>query len=279
VAVAPQMRSVWAGAIGFSLINVPVKMYNATQEQTIRFVQLHREDGSRVGNQKVCKLDGQPLTDADIERGYEIERDRYVVVTDEELATAAAESTRLIQIQRFVPREQIDPIYFEQTFYLGPDTGGDRVYGLLTAAMEQAGLAAIATFVRANREHLVCLHTVDGVIRMERMHWPNEVRPQDGVAPDAEASEDELKLALQIVSNMAGSFDPADYRDQYRERLLELITAKASGETIVSEPEAPARPAPKDIVATLMEAVSQTSQEQQATAAKPRAKRSRTAKT
>ena len=277
--MAPQMRSVWAGSIGFSLINVPVKMYNATQEQTIRFVQLHREDGSRVGNQKVCKLDGQPLTDAEIERGFEIERDRYVVVTDEELATAAAESTRLVEIQRFVPREQIDPIYFDQTYYLGPDTGGDRVYGLLTAAMEQAGLAAIATFVRANREYLVCLHTVDGVIRMERMHWPSEIRSHDGVAPDTEAAgDDELKLALQIVSNMAGSFDPTDYRDRYRDRLMELITAKAAGEAIVTEPEAAARPAPKDIVATLMEAVSQTSKEQKA-APKPRAKRARTAKT
>ena len=278
--MAPEMRSVWSGAIGFSLINVPVKMYNATSEQTIRFVQLHRGDGGRVGNRKVCKLDGQELTDADIERGYEIERDRYVVITDDELAVAAAKATRLVEIQRFVPREQIDPIYFDTTAYLGPDRGGERVYGLLVAAMEQAGLAAIATFVRANREQLVCLHPVDGVIRLERMHWPAEVRSSAGVAPEADAAgREELELALQIVSNMAGSFEPGDYRDHHRDRLMELIAAKAAGETIESTGEQAVGPAPTDIVASLMAAVSQTSQERKVAAkpkpaARARAKRS-----
>jgi len=276
--MAPEMRSVWAGSIGFSLINVPVKMYNATSEQTVRFVQLHRGCGGRVGNRKICKLDGQELTDADIERGFEIERDRYVVVSDEELAVAAAAATRLIEITRFVPREQIDPIHFEQTSYLGPDKGGERVYGLLAAAMEKAGLAAIATFVRANREHLVCLHPVDGVIRMERMYWPAEVRSAAGIAPEAAAGEDELALALQIVSNMAGTFDPGEYRDRHRERLVELITAKAAGETVEAGADAPAAGPPADIVATLMEAVSQTSRDRPPAArrrpSRPRAQRS-----
>ena len=176
-------RAIWSGAIVFGLVNVPVRMYSAIDEQDIHFHLVHEKDGSRIGYEKVCKKEGKPVPDDEIVKAYESGKGKHVYMTDEDFEAAAVEGYKTIDISDFVPRDEIDPIYFERTYYLGPQEGAEKVYALLRRAMDEAGLAGIAKYVMRERQHLGALRVYDGVIALEKMFFADEIRPSDDIAP------------------------------------------------------------------------------------------------
>ena len=176
-------RALWTGSVSFGLVNVPVRLYGATRDHDLHFHYVHEQDGSRIGYEKVCKKEGKPVPDDEIVKAFEWEKGEWVYMTDADFAAVEVEGTRSIDITDFVPQEEIDPIYFEQSYYLGPDQGGERVYALLVKALETSGLVAIAKFVMRDRQHLACLRIRDRAITLERMHFADEVLPADDFAP------------------------------------------------------------------------------------------------
>lgn len=238
-------RAIWTGSISFGLVNAPVRMYSAIQERDLRFNLIHEADGGRIGYQKVCKAEGdRPVPNEEVVRAYPVAKDDLVIVTDEDFAAAEGDTLRQLQVLDFVPREQIDPIYFERTYYLGPGDGGDRVYALLAAALERSGLAGIVRYVFHSKEHLGALRVREGgVITLEKMYFSDEIRPAEDIAPtDAmgKVDEAELDMALKLISSYAGEFDATKYKDRYRERLMEIIESKRDGAHVA--PPAPAAP-------------------------------------
>jgi DNA end-binding protein Ku len=217
---ANRPRAVWTGAISFGLVNAPVRMYTAIAEKDLRFNQLHVTDGGRIGYVKVCKVDNEPVPADEIVKGYEISKGEYVQMSDEDFEAARSESHRSITIHDFVPADQIDPIYFERTYYLGPEEGpGEAIYTLLVQAMEKSGLSAIATYVQSDRENLACLRVRDGVITLERMFFDDEVRSIDGIAPgSAKVDKQQLKMAEDLIAAYTSDFEPGRYSDTYRDR-------------------------------------------------------------
>jgi len=245
-------RAVWTGAISFGLVNAPVRMYTAIAEKDLRFNQLHEKDGGRIGYVKVCKVDNEPVPNEEIVKGFEVSKGEYVRMSDEDFQAARGETHRGITIHDFVPADQIDPIYFERTYYLGPEEGpGEAIYNLLVQAMEKSGLSAIATYVHHDRENLACLRVREGIITLERMFFDDEVRSIDGIAPSADAiDKKQLKMAEDLIAAYTSDFEPAKYQDTYRERLLETIERKRQGKT-TKAPEPAAGPAPPDLMAAL----------------------------
>ena len=244
-------RAIWTGAISFGLVNVPVRMYSAIAEHDLHFNYIHEPDASRIGYQKVCKAEGKPVPDEEIVKAFEYEKDEYVYMTDEDFDAAAADNHRTIDIRDFVPHEQIDPLYFERTYYLGPEENGEKVYALLLRAMENSGLAAVAKYVMRDRQSLGCLRIRDGVIVLEQMYFADEIRPADELVPrEVEVDERELEMAEQLVDRFAGDFDPAKYEDTYRDALCEIIEAKRKGKEVHAvAPEEPEQPT--DLMAAL----------------------------
>src|SRR5215211_2374547 len=175
-------RAIWSGTISFGLVNVPVRMYSAIEEKDLHFNFLHEKDGSRIGYEKVCKKEGKPVPDDEIVKAFEFEKGEYVYMSDEDFEAASAERGKTIDIRAFVPYEEIDPIYFERTYYLGPGQDGEKVYTLLLKAMERSDLAAVAKFVMRDRQHLGCLRVREGVIMLERMHFADEIRSTEEIA-------------------------------------------------------------------------------------------------
>jgi DNA end-binding protein Ku len=224
-------RAIWSGSISFGLVNVPVRMYSAIEEQDLHFHYVHAPDGSRIGYEKVCKEEGRPVPDSEIVRAFEWEKDQYVYMSDEDFEAAAPEAHRTIDIKDFVPYEEIDPIYFERTYYLGPDEGGERVYALLLRAMEDANLAGIAKYVMRSKQHLGCLRIREGAIALEKMFFADEIRPVEEIAPaEAEVDERELEMARRLVASFSGHFDITKYEDTYHPREAEgAETAPAEG--------------------------------------------------
>jgi DNA end-binding protein Ku len=249
-------RAIWSGSISFGLVNAPVKMYSAIDEHDLELHLVHEKDGSRIGYEKVCKSEDRPVPDREIVKAFEIEQDEWVYMSDEDFEAAEAEDTgqRTIDIRAFVTYEQIDPIYFERTYYLGPEKGGDKVYALLARAMEESGLAAVVKFVMRDRQNLGCLRVRDGVMTLERMHFADEIRAPEGIAPEkAKLEKAELETAAQLIEQYRGDFEPGRYRDTYRDALCEIIRAKQRGETV----RAPAEEAeaPTDLMAALRASV------------------------
>ncbi|MBD0330148.1 MAG: Ku protein [Thermoleophilia bacterium] len=237
-------RAIWTGSISFGLVNVPVRMHSAIDEQDLDFDLIHEKDGGHIGYQKYCKLEDDVVPTDEIVKGYEVEKGEYVYLSADDFQAAEAENHKTIDIRDFVPYEEIDPIYFERTYYLGPQEGAERVYALLVRAMEESGLAAIATYVLRDRQHLGCLRIRDGVILLEKMFFADEIRPGDEIAPgDVEVDERELEMAAQLIDRFAGTFEPEQYEDTYRARLLEIVEAKRKGEEVhverTKEPEEP----------------------------------------
>ncbi|MGN6378616.1 MAG: Ku protein [Gaiellales bacterium] len=245
-------RAIWTGNISFGLVNAPVRMYTAIRENDLRFNMLHQEDGGRIGYVKVCKIDEKPVSDDEIVRAYDVGGGEFVELTDEDFAAASSDGQHhQLTIHDFVPIDQIDPIYFERTYYLGPQEGpGEAIYALLAQAMSSAGLAAMATYVHHNREHLGCLRVRDGVITLERMFFSDEVRSSDGLAPEAKVDERQLKMAADLIDAYTGDFDPTQYQDTYRDKLLAVIEQKRQGKT-VRPPEVEKDEAPPDLMAAL----------------------------
>jgi DNA end-binding protein Ku len=228
-------RAIWSGAISFGLVNVPIRMYSGIQEHKLQFHYLHEKDDSRIGYEKVCKKEDKPVPDAEIVKAFEYRKGEYVYMTDEdfEAAGAEAEGFKTIDIRDFVPYEEIDPIYFERTYYLGPAEGADKVYRLLVQAMEDSGLAAIAKYVMRDKQNLGCVRVRDGVMTLEKMYFADEIRPIDEIKPkSAKVAKQELEMARQLIESLSGSFEPGKYEDTYRDALCEIIQRKRKGEEV-----------------------------------------------
>jgi DNA end-binding protein Ku len=230
-------------------------MYSAISESDLRFNLIHEPDGGRIGYQKICKKEGEPVPDDEIVKGFEFEEDEFVVLTEEDFEAAKAEGVKTIEISDFVPYEEIDPIYFEKTYFLGPQSGGEKVYSLLREAMERTELAGIAKFVMRDRQHLGCLRVREGTLTLEKMFFHDEVRPIDEISPrKAKVSKSELDMATSLIEQFTSKFEPEKYEDTYREALCDVIRAKRKGETVTApEPETEEEPA--DLMAALRASV------------------------
>jgi DNA end-binding protein Ku len=248
-------RAIWSGSISFGLVSVPVRMYSAIEEHTLHFNYVHAPDGSRIGYEKICKTEDKPVPDDEIVKAFEYEKGEWVYMADEDFEAAAAENHRMIDIREFVPYEEIDPIFFERTYYLAPQKDSTKVYALLVRAMERSGLAAVAKWVMRDRQNLGLLRVREGVITLERMHFADEIRPSEELAPkDAKVSKQELDMAEQLIDHFKGTFDPNEYRDTYRDALCEIIEAKRKGKEVRVEKE-PEPEAPTDLMAALRASV------------------------
>ena len=242
-----------SAAISFGLVTVPVRIYPAVQASAgISFNMLHEKDGVRLKQQFVCPKDEEVVPRSETVRGFEIAKDKYVVVTDEELKALDAKATNGIEIKEFVPESSVDPVYFERTYYLGADKGGDKAYSLLADAMKDSGRAALAQYAARGKDYLVLLRSTGDRLMMQQLYHADEIRPIDEVpVPARKSSPAELKLARQLIDQVTSdTFQPEQYADEVRQRIQQLIKAKAKGETI----EAPA-PRAKAEVVDLMEAL------------------------
>jgi DNA end-binding protein Ku len=261
-------RAIWSGTISFGLVTIPVRMFAAVSEHKLHFHLLHREDGSPIGYEKICKVESKAVPDSEIVKAYEIEKGEFVYVEDEDFEAAQAEGTHSFEITDFVAVEEIDPIYFERSYYLAPQDGGEKVYTLLVRAMEDAGLAAVGTFVMRDREYLGCLRIRDGVITLERMYFADEIRPPEDLRPErARVGKQELEMAASLIDRFKGSFDPSKYEDTYTSQLLDVIRRKRRGEEIHVAPEVEPEEAPD-----LMEALRASLEAHEGRRATPRRK-------
>ena len=254
-------RAIWSGSISFGLLNVPVKLYSAVSKKSVSFRELRESDSSRVRHRRVAEADGEEVSYDEIVKGYEISPDQYVVITKDELEELDPKKTRAIEIQDFVDLDEIDPIYFDHPYYLGPDKGAEKAYALLVKAMTDSRKVAIARFVLRNKENLAALRPMDGVMTMATMRFADEVVKPEEIADSIESADEkpkkrELDMAKALIDSLSGDFDAESYRDEYREQLLALIERKAKGEkAVVSSSEAPAPTKAPDLMAALEESL------------------------
>jgi DNA end-binding protein Ku len=250
-------RSMWSGAISFGLVNVPVKLYSSVSRKTVRFHQLNSKTGHRISQKRVDSVTNEEVPYEDIIKGYELTKEHYVVITPDELEALDPERSRSIDIEDFVDIAEIDPIYYDHPYYLVPDTGAAKAYGLLLHAMEASGKVAVARVVLRSKEQLVAIRPAPGgVLMMETMIFADEVvEPEqiDGLpkAKDLKVSDREVKMAQQLIDSLSSDFEPGKYHDEYREKVLELIERKAAGEEIAVQPEAPEPKKVPDLMAAL----------------------------
>ncbi len=235
-------RAIWSGSITFGLVNVPVKLYTATQPKDVRFHQFEKGSGKRVHNKRVAEGTDKEVAYDDIVKGYEVHKGEFVIVTPDELEAVAPGRSSTIDIEDFVDLTDIDPIYYERTYYVGPaNDAAARTYRLLVDAMADTGKAAIGRFVMRTKEYLAALRADDALLVLETLFFADEIRDAHdavGAVKRAKVGDRELRIARQLIDSMATEWDPTRYADTYRERVLDLIERKAKGEEIVvSEPE------------------------------------------
>jgi DNA end-binding protein Ku len=226
------VRAIWKGAVSFGLVNVPVRLYSATENHDVQFRQVHRTDGGRIKYQRVCSIDGEQVAYDDIAKGYETEDGQMVVLTDEDLAELPVSSSREIAVEKFVPADQIDPMLLEKSYYLEPDKAAAKPYALLRDALKAADRMAIVTVSIRTRMTVAVLRVRDDVIVMQTMLWPDEVRsPELANLGDADsaAKPAELKMANMLVESLAGDYDPGDYEDDYEQAVEAVVRAKLEG--------------------------------------------------
>jgi DNA end-binding protein Ku len=234
------MRAIWKGAVSFGLVNVPIRLYSATENHDVSFRQVHREDGGRIKYQRVCSVDGQPVSYDDIAKGYETEDGDMVVLTDEDFKNLPASSSKEISVQKFVPSEQIDPMYLDKSYYLEPDKTATKPYTLLRDALQEADRMAVVTVSIRTRMTMAVLRVRDGVIVMQTMLWPDEIRSPDfaGLDEGAHATKSELDMARLLVDQLAGDFEPDEYEDDYAAAVEALVQAKVEGGEVRQAPAA-----------------------------------------
>src|ERR1700689_710016 len=249
------MRSMWKGAISFGLVMIPIKLYAATEQKDIAFRQVHREDGGRIRFRRVCSIDGQEVPYEDVAKGYELPTGEMVVLTDEDLAELPLPTTRSIEVLHFLPAEQLDPILLNRSYFVEPEAAGARAYVLLRDSLERSGKVALALVALRQRESLATLRTRDGLLVLETLLWPDEVRMPDFpfLEDDIEVRSQELKMAASLIESMTVDFDPDEFHDNYREALQELVNAKAEGRE-VSQPESQAEAAEPTSLADALKA-------------------------
>lgn len=234
------MRSIWNGAITFGLISIPVRLFTAVEEKSLKFHQLHAADSGRIRYKRVCSIDEEEVPYDEIVKGYEYEKDRYVIFTDEELDRLPSDNVRAVDVVSFVPLDEIDPIYFHKSYYLAPEPTGVKAYRLLAQALEESGRVAIAKFTLREKERLATLRLRDGVFVLETMYWPDEVRTAefDQLDKKVEIRPQELAMAKTLIDNLTDHFQPDQFTDNYRERLEAAAEAKIAGQEIAMAPTA-----------------------------------------
>ena len=248
-------RSIWGGAISFGLVNVPVKLFTAVRKKDVRFHQLHAKDGARIQQKRVCTLDGEEVPYEEVAKGYDLGGEQYVLIDPAELEELDPESTHTIDIEDFVDLDQIDPLFYDSSYYVVPDERGAKPYRLLLEAMRESGKVGIARVVMRTKQYLVAIRPLGEALVMSTMNFADEVVPQDeleglpGQAQDV--SERELKMASQLIETLTTDFDPDKYHDTHREQVLQLIERKAEGEEVVAQPTAEPRRPVVDLMAAL----------------------------
>jgi DNA end-binding protein Ku len=276
-------RAIWSGSISFGLLNVPVKLYSAVARRSIGLREIRESDGARIRHRRVAEGTDEEVPYEKIIKAFEISKDRYVPLEKSELEALAPEKTRAIEVQDFVDLGEIDPIYFDSPYYLGPADGAERAYSLLTRAMQESGKVAITRFVFRNQEHLAALRPADGVLTLTTMRFADEVVPiselEDVLPAEApKVPKREIEMAEQLIDSLTSEFDPGAYRDEYREQLLAMIERKAAGEEIVSAPaEEPEPTKAPDLMTALEQSIAAVQGNRDGKAKKPAAKAKRAA--
>lgn len=230
------MRTIWKGAISFGLVSIPVKLFPATEQKDVKFRFLHKTCQAPIQYKRICSSCGQEVTQDDIVRGYEYESGRYVIINEEDLDKIPDERTRTVDIVDFVALEEIDPLYFDKTYYLSPGEAGEKAYSLLRQAMAETGKIAVAKVVIRNKESLAVVRGYQNLLVMETIFYPDEIRDTaqlPGFAREIKLHDNEMKMARELIENLATVFDPQKYTDEYRKKLLAMIHAKIEGEQIV----------------------------------------------
>jgi DNA end-binding protein Ku len=248
-------RSIWNGVVSFGMVSIPVKLYTATDNKDISFNQLHKKCGSRIKMQRFCPNDEEVVGLDEIERGYEYARDQYVVLNEDDFEKIPLPSKHTIDLAAFVKDDEIDPVFYEKSYYLEPDEVGVKPFALLMKALKKKGLTAVAKLAIRNKERLCALRPYDGTLMLETLYYPDEVRVQKGAdAPETKVTEKELDMAFSLIDLMTEDFKPQEFKDNYREALMEVIQAKLEGQEIVEAP-APAEGKVIDLMAALKASV------------------------
>ena len=247
------MRPIWSGAVSFGMVTIPVKLYPATEDRRPRFRQLRRDDHSPIRYRKVAEADGAEVTATDIVRGYEVDKGRYVVFTDEELAVGADVAPKMVEVMQFAEGGEIDPVYYRSSYYLAPETSGLKAYRLMLRTLADKEKVAIAKVALRERVHLAVVRPRDGMLLLETMHWPDEIRTAE--FPELAADETELRpeetaMAEMLIDNLTAEFDPAQWSDNRRLAIESLARQKVEGKEIVASDS----PQPTKVV-DLMEAL------------------------
>src|SRR5579863_5370414 len=229
--------TVWKGHLTFGLVSLPVKLYSAARGESISFNQLHKTDGSRIKQVIYCQAEDKPIPRSEIVKGFEYEKDRYVVLDDEEIKKVAPSTAKVMEVQEFVKADEVDPIYFETSYYMAPDEAGEKAYALLFDALKKSGYVGVAKLAMHNREHVVILRPGEKGVLLHTMYYSHEIRKVDEFRTDLSLVKDkELALATNLIEALATEFEPEKYHDEYRDNLLRMIEAKKAGQEIVATP-------------------------------------------
>lgn len=268
-------RAIWSGAISFGLVNVPVKLYSATSPKTVRFHQLSSKTGVRIRQKRVDPSTGDEVPYEEIVKGYEISPERYVMIDPDELDALNPRATKTIDIEEFVDIEDIDPIYYDHSYYVAPTAGGAKAYRLLLDAMRESGRVGIGRVVLRSKQQLCALRPTGDVLTLTTMLWGDEVLSPERLdelesASEAEATPRELKMAEQLIDSLSAEFDPSRFHDEYRQQVLDMIERKAAGEEIAVQPQVEEPTAAPDLMAALEASLAAVRSE---APAKPRTRR------
>ena len=251
-------RALWTGSISFGLVNVPVRVVTAVHEHKLSFHLVHEVDDGPIGYQKICKLDDKPVSNEEIVKAFEVEKGEFVHLTDEDFDAARVEGQHTIDLEDFVPYDEIDPAFFAHTYLVGPQEGAERPYALLVRAMEDSSLAGIGKFVLRGRQYLGCLRVRNGILTLEQMYFADEVDTPETILPAKlpNVAKRELEMGISLIQGFAGDWQPDRYHDTYREALLAIIEEKRAGREVHRAPEAEEE-SPPDLMEALRRSLEQ----------------------
>ncbi|MGB2693718.1 MAG: Ku protein [Dehalococcoidia bacterium] len=262
-------RSIWNGVVSFGMVSIPVKLYTATESKDVSFRQLHETCGSRLRQPRWCPICEREVPLDEVQRGYEYAKDEHIVLTDEDFAKLPLPSKHTIELSAFVEAQEIDPVYYERSYYIEPDEVGIKPFALLMRALKEKELTAVAKIAIRNKERLCALRPHNGTLMLETLFYPDEIRVQKGAdLPEVNVSDKELTMAFSLIDLMAEEFDPEKYNDQYREALREIIEAKLQGVEIAEAPAPAGGGKVIDLMAALKESVEAAKGRKPAKAAK-----------
>jgi DNA end-binding protein Ku len=267
-------RALWTGSITFGLVNVPVRIYSAVHEHKLDFHLVHAKDDSPIGYQKICKLEEKPVSNDEIVKAYEFKKGEFVQLTDDDFEAVQVEGQHSIDLEDFVPYEEIDPAFFAHTYLVGPQDGAEKTYALLVRAMEESGLAGIGKFVMRSRQYLGCLRVREGTLTLEQLYFADEVDPPAGVVPNRlpSVAKKELDMALTLIDGFSGKWQPEKYEDTYTKALREVVKAKRRGKDVHELREPAEEESPPDLMEALRLSIEQS---QKSRRKKPAARKKR----